>query len=159
MEKNERTSLCKELGWSVSQMDEVDHVITNTRDSQKHIILRMYLRYARPSFFGTIKSKDEYLIRVIDRRDFTARVTAEAVRYSRDEIMKLYVRMVKHWALPSCCDLHDKEVNPAEHSKFFQKQGGFFAGFVDTEAAFFRKSTGPTIKKKKKKKKSNFFGG
>lgn len=129
----------KHYGWNDSQVAEIEHLIRQTRDGARHIILGLVVKPARPDFFGEDSGEeDQYFIRVVNRVDLTPTVKAYSKPYkSRKRMMERYEALLHYWKLPCCCRKHDEELNPDldafledENEDFF---GDIYEGFFEDD--------------------------
>lgn len=138
----------KHYGWEQSLVDEIEHLIRNTRDSMKHLTIGMVVKPARSNFFGEIEGQDEYMLRIVNRVDPTPVVKAYSKPYpDRDTLVKRYRALLHHWKLPCCCLTHQNEIDPPL-ANFFEKDeddelGGFFSSTGDDDLAGFFSNSEP----------------
>jgi hypothetical protein len=100
----------KHYGWDSTTMEEIDHIVSTTRESIRHLVFGMRLRPKRTDFLGNVFNDDEWIIAVYDRRDLTTYVRYESKPMKdREELTKRYVALLHHYDLECCCREHAKE--------------------------------------------------
>lgn len=93
-------SILDRMGWSPALQAEIKHVVRNTRESIKHVIVGMRVRVF----------PEELFIRVYDRTGLTTRVLCDSKPFDdREAQIDAYDKIIKHLDLPYCCKVHKEE--------------------------------------------------
>lgn len=121
-------TILDELGWGKDMQEQIKHVVRNTRDSQKHLVVQMKVR--------TGFREGEKFIQITDRSGPTAFVLCDSNSYEdRDELFAQYVKTLKHLGLPYCCREHETEAEGPDFEFGAEDEDDF--EFVDPDEDSF----------------------
>lgn len=120
-----KAKMFKALGWDEDIQSQLNMVVTNTRDTMKHLIFGMRV---------TTSPFEEHFIRAYDRNGNKVIADSEVLD-SRDTTIELYDALVRHYDLPYCCLVHEKELTQLEGFDDDEENELSGFGFDDEEEA------------------------